>query len=222
MGKLKVKSYDGRKLFGSWDVTYKIDGVRCERTEEGWRSKSGKPTLHGLDQHLDKTNVGEVYEYFAGDWASSQAIRRHAHSCSWPDLYQVWPLVDARLLWKVVTDPSAEDIEQLLDVAVARGYEGIMLRQGDTVWRKKPRETYDVKVLGIYEGFTGKNIGKLGGVHTEMGDVGMGWHDHEREEYFKHPEKIIGRIIEVQCQGLQPGTGKFRHGAKKRIRWDKE
>ena len=119
------------------------------------------------------------------------------------------------------TNPSKRIIEKMLDSALRYGYEGVMLRQGDTVWRVKPKETYDVIVLGVYEGLTGKNIGKLGGVYTEKGKVGGGWTDAERNDYWSKPSRIIGRTIEVTAQRLTP-DGKFRHGNKSRIRWDKD
>lgn len=221
MNNLKVKSYDGRNLPGEWEVTFKIDGIRCERTEDGWVSKSGKPTLFGLDHLLDVTKPGEIYEYFTGDLAGSNAIRRHSHVCDINDLYRLYPVPDHRLRFVVLEDLDANRIDRLLQRALRMGYEGIMLRQGDAVWRVKPHETHDVYVLEVYEGKTGKNLGKMGGVRTEMGDVGIGWSDNERDLYWKYPEQIVGRMIEVKAQGLTP-DGKFRHGAKTRIRWDKE
>lgn len=221
MKKFNIKSYDGRNLSGEWEVTFKIDGIRCERTSDGWVSKSGKPTLHGLEDYVEITKEGEIYEYFTGDLASSNAIRQHNHKCDLNDLYRLWPVPDYRLRFITIEDPDANRIERLLQHAINRGYEGIMLRQGDMVWRVKPFETYDVKVLDVYEGFTGKNRGRLGGVKTEMGDVGLGWSDDERDIYLKYPEEIVGRIIEVKAQGLTPDN-KFRHGSKIRIRWDKE
>ncbi len=221
MKNLKVKSYDGRNLPGEWEVTFKIDGIRCERTVDGWVSKSGKKSLYGLDQHLPVTKEGEIYEYFTGDWASSSAIRRHEHTCDIDDLYRLYPVPDHRLRFVTASDLDANRIDRMLQRATRMGYEGVMLRQGTAVWRVKPKETYDVEVLGVYEGLTGKNIGKLGGVYTEMGKVGGGWSDAERDLYIKYPEEIVGKVIEVTAQGLTP-NGKFRHGNKSRIRWDKE
>lgn len=193
----------------------------CERTEDGWVSKSGKASLYGLDHLLGVTEPGEIYEYYKNNWSESSAIRRHDHTCEYTDLYKLWPDTDSRLSYDALEDLDASTVKELLRNALKLGYEGIMLRQGETVWRVKSRETYDVEVLGVYEGLTGKNIGKLGGAETVRGRVGGGWTDQERALYWKHPERIIGRTIEVTAQGLTP-DGKFRHGNKSRIRWDKE
>lgn len=218
---MDVKNYDGRNLPGVWEVSFKIDGIRCERVQDGWVSKSGKPSLYGLDEHTPITKEGEIYEYFTGDWASSSAIRRHDHVCELNDLYRTWPKTDYRLVYKQIEDPSEQTILKLLDRAVEKGYEGLILKQDSSVYKVKPTETYDVKVLDIYEGLTGDNIGKMGGVITHMGKVGGGWSKDERELYWKYPEEIIGKIIEVKCQSLTPAN-KFRHGNKVRIRWDKQ
>ena len=217
---MKVKTYDGRPLEGMWEVSVKIDGIQCRRVEDGWVSKSGKKSLYGLDHLLDVTKPGEIYEYFTGDWESSSAIRRKDHVCDPVNLHLVYPETGSTLFFHRFESPSESDVKVLLDMALKHGYEGIMLRQGDTIYKVKPVETHDVIVTGIYEG-KGKHTGRMGGVETSMGRVGGGWNDAERTMYFLHPEDIIGKTIEVKCMQLTK-NGKFRHGNKVRIRWDKE
>lgn len=217
---MKVKTYDGRPLSGRWDVSVKIDGIQCRRVEDGWVSKSGKKSLYGLDHLLDITKPGEIYEYYAGSWEKSSAIRRKDHVCYIGDIYQIWPKTDVRLKFAAFSSLSSEKIKNLLDESVSYGNEGIMLRQGDTIYKVKQTRTYDVLVTGIYEG-KGKHAGRMGGVETDMGRVGGGWNDAERVMYFLYPEEIVGRTIEVKCMELTKNN-KFRHGNKVRIRWDKE
>jgi ATP-dependent DNA ligase len=99
---------------------------------------------------------------------------------------------------------------------VSQGYEGLVLRQGDRWLKVKPKETYDVLVTGIVEG-TGKYAGKLGALITDMGKVGTGFTDKDREDLFTLP---INTIIEVECMELTP-KGKFRHPRFIRVRYDK-
>lgn len=221
-----IKDYDGRDLVGTYLVDYKIDGIRCDRTEDGWVSKSGKKSLYGLNHLLDVTEPGEKYEYFTGDWYSSSSIRKHDNHCALDDLYKIYPDVDSRLAMTILPHINKYAADELLNIATSRGYEGVMFRPAsknpsDIVWKYKPSPTYDVKVLDVYEGKTGKNRGRLGGVITSMGKVSGGFSDDERIKYWEEPNRILGRVIEVKCQGLTK-NGKFRHGNKVRIRWDKE
>jgi hypothetical protein len=216
---MKIKTYDGRPLKGIWFASLKIDGIRCERTEDGWVSKSGKKTLFGLPVD-DRTQPGEMYEYFRKDWNTSSAIRRHDHICDFNDLYQIWPVVTDSLRCGCFIDLTNDDVMVLLDRAVNDcRVEGLMLRQDDLIYRVKPVETHDTVVTDVYEG-TGKHAGRLGGLVTPMGKVGGGFTDEEREQIWKDPASIIGKTIEVKCMELT-SNGKFRHGSKIRIRWDK-
>ena len=63
----------------------------------------------------------------------------------------------------------------------------------------------DVLVTNVVEG-TGKNVGKLGAVEVKFlhngkemyCEVGSGFTDDERLDYWTHPETIIGKVIEVK------------------------
>lgn len=96
----------------------------------------------------------------------------------------------------------------------AAGGEGVMinLMQGTYECKRtkkllkvKTFKDADVLVTNVVEG-TGKNLGRLGAVEVKFlhngqemyCEVGSGFTDDERLEYWKHPENIIGKVIEVK------------------------
>lgn len=216
---MEVCEWNKDDLKGTWVVTKKIDGIRCERTKNGWVSKAGKGTLFGLDNHNDRTIEGEIYEYFTGNWNDSVHIMARDNIVNFNNLYSLFPDIDIRLFVGSIENPTTEQITELMNKYVKEGYEGLVLRQDDKFIKVKPTVTYDVEVLDLYEG-KGKNAHKMGTAKTCMGGVGCGWKDKERKEYWANPEKLIGKIIEVKCQNLTK-NGKFRFGSFVRIRNDK-
>ena len=61
----------------------------------------------------------------------------------------------------------------------------------------------------------------MGALITEMGKVGTGFTDINREWWADPCRDLpVPYIIEVECMGLTK-NGKFRHPRFKRIRWDK-
>lgn len=216
---MKVNEWNKDNLEGTWVITKKIDGIRCERVEDGWVSKAGKGTLFGLDNHNGRTKHGEIYEYFTGNWNDSAHIMASDNIVNFNNLYSLYPDIDDRLFIGSIENPTTEQITELMNKYVKEGYEGLVLRKDDQFIKVKPTVTYDVEVLDLYEG-KGKNKNKMGGAQTCMGGVGGGWTDKEREEYWLEPDKLIGKIIEVKCQCLTK-NGKFRFGSFVRIRNDK-
>ena len=96
----------------------------------------------------------------------------------------------------------------------ALGGEGLMInlmegtyecKRTKKLLKVKTFKDADVLVTGIVEG-TGKNLGKLGAVEVKFlhngkemtCEVGSGFTDDERLNYWEHPESIIGKVIEVK------------------------
>lgn len=210
----KPKLYKGGNLVGVWIATRKLDGVRALRSETGWVSRNGKP-LYNLD--AISTDLKDV-EVFCGSWEKTISKVRtfeenlvHAH-----EVYSLDPL-DDRLLIQALYFPTEQVIRDLLDDAVERGDEGLVLRQNNKWLKVKKIETFDVKVTGIIEG-KGKYVGMLGAIETEKGNVGTGLTDDQRVSMFT-PD-LIGTTIEVECMELTK-DGMFRHPRFIRIRFDK-
>ena len=116
-----------------------------------------------------------------------------------------------RLVPKFGVTNKVEDVYNKLDEVIAQNQEGLMLNTLDGAYGfgKRPKDilkvkkmdTCDIKCLRVEEG-EGKYKGKLGKIICdykgyELG-VGSGFTDEEREYYWNNPQKIVGKIIEVQ------------------------
>ena len=91
---------------------------------------------------------------------------------------------------------------------VRDGFEGAILKDMDVTWKDngkpswcvklKRKEPCDLKVVGVFEGKPdSKYVGMLGGLHCESScgqikvDVGSGFSDEQRVEFFTNPPKIV-------------------------------
>lgn len=113
--------------------------------------------------------------------------------------------------------------------AIAQGYEGIMIKSVDApyqckrsdFWLKwKPTITVDLTVVGMEPG-TGRNQGRLGALVCEGLDqgrairvnVGSGFTDTDRTDYWQAQQDILGQLVEVQADAVtqnQDGTYSLR------------
>jgi DNA ligase-1 len=102
--------------------------------------------------------------------------------------------------------------------AIARGFEGIMIKSVDapyeckrsSFWMKwKPVMTVDLNIVGFEEG-TGRNLGRLGAIICEGTDndrnihvnVGSGLSDADRDEYWHSRDDLLGRVVEVAADAV--------------------
>ena len=113
--------------------------------------------------------------------------------------------------------------------AVAEGFEGIMIKSMDApyeckrsdFWMKwKPTISVDLNIVGFEEG-TGRNAGRLGAIICEGEDndrricvnVGTGFSDALRDEYWANRDDLLGHLVEVQADAVtqnQDGTYSLR------------
>ena len=99
--------------------------------------------------------------------------------------------------------------------AVASGYEGIMIKDPDAPYECKRRRNWmklkpfievSLKVIDVEIG-TGKNAGRMGAIVCEGIDdgkqikvnVGSGFSDEQRDDFWTHRKKVIGRVAEVRA-----------------------
>lgn len=203
---MKFKTYKGETL-QNVSVSFKIDGVRAHRVEGEIVSRAGKP-LHNIPALYD------VCEVFLGDWATTvSAVRTVDGALIGKEfLYSLEP-IDPRLHIGFYEELTKKEVELLMKGATDSGYEGLVINCGDVRYKVKSKETYDVKVQYQIPG-KGKHLGKMGALMTEMGKIGTGFSDKDRELDY------TDLIVEVECMSLTP-KGKFRHPRFKRVRYDK-
>lgn len=140
---------------------------------------------------------------------------------------------------QIHNNPTA--IQAFTNLCIEQGFEGSVLRnpyksyvpgRSDYLLKVKMFEEEDLTVVNVFEG-AGKYVGKLGGVICETiidgvqikTEVGSGFSDEEREEFWKHPETIVGKTIEVKYQNLtdlkEDGTKSLRFATFRRLKLDR-
>ena len=138
------------------------------------------------------------------------------------------------------TAAGKDQLERYAKDNVNAGFEGIMIKELEapyvckrsTDWMKwKPTLTVDLEVVGVEEG-TGRNLGRLGALVCHGVDdgkeitvnVGSGFSDTDRDDYWNNRNLVIGRTAEVLCDVItqnQDGTYSLRFPRFVRFRDDK-
>jgi DNA ligase-1 len=107
------------------------------------------------------------------------------------------------------TGTDHSKIEELLDKVDSEGYEGLMClrnmpyktKRHNGILKVKKFKTCDCKIVGYEEG-TGRLEGVLGSFIIDYKDnrvnVGSGYTDSQRKEFWQHRDEYIDRILEVK------------------------
>ena len=170
-------------------------------------------------------------DFLEGGWDKPQTYRSN--------LVKYWVLENEDLLkhvtaceWEEVdlsTEEGNKRFVELNKTAVDGGYEGVMIKDIDApyeckrthAWLKaKPFIEVTLEVLEIEEG-TGRNEGRLGAfvcAGTDDGkditvNVGSGFSDANRDDFWNHRNSIIGNLVEVRADAItqnQDGTYSLR------------
>lgn len=206
MQEFKVRPYKGEKITGI--LTLKIDGIRAHKIGDTWLSRTGKPLYH-----LPADLADGVYEIYSGAFdktVTAVMTRTGAYEVHEDDIYMLSPCLDDRLYLRPLINEVCPDVLPDTEGYVIHG-EGVM-------YKVKKQETVDVLVTAIQPG-TGKYVGKMGALITDMGKVGTGFTDQQRLDF--NDESVVGKTIEVGCMEITKDN-KFRHPRFIRFRPDKD
>jgi DNA ligase-1 len=137
--------------------------------------------------------------------------------------------VVAQELVDLDTESGQTRYKEINAMAIAGGYEGIMLKDPNAIyenkrsvaWLKlKPFIEVSLEVIDVEEG-TGRNNGRLGAIVCQGADdgkaiqvnVGSGFSDSDRDSYWTARDSILGQIVEVRADAVtrnQDGTYSLR------------
>ena len=116
------------------------------------------------------------------------------------------------------TDAGKKRYKEINQMAIAGGYEGIMIKDPNAgyeckrsvAWLKlKPFIEVSLAVVAVEEG-TGKNVGKLGALVCEGEDdnkwirvnCGSGFTDSDRDTFWGNRDALVGQIVEVRADAV--------------------
>jgi len=190
-----------------------------------------KSSAKANDAVLNLFDALPLAEFETGESATTQEARSEWLKTWFTANESVLPNVTVVAQETVDLDTAAgqKRYKEINALAIAGGYEGIMLKDANAgykckrsvAWLKlKPFIEVSLTVTAVEEG-TGKNIGRLGALVCEGEDdgrrilvnVGSGFTDDQRIAFWAARDKIVGDIVEVRADAItqnQDGTYSLR------------
>lgn len=200
--------------------SYVLDGeVVSHSFQDLMKQVHRKSDVQAQDARLCLFDVVPLVEFKTGKSVMGQR-RRTNFLKNWENIFKDSGCIEIIPQREFDLDVFTDEIEfrDFNKEMIAKGYEGIMIKDPDakyeckrsTSWLKqKPFIEVSLEVKAVEEG-TGRNVGKLGALVCEGVDdgknivvnVGSGFSDEQREEFWIDKEAMIGQIVEVRADAV--------------------
>jgi DNA ligase-1 len=210
-----------KKHGSSQNMDVVLDGeIMSSSFQDLMKQVHRKDNVEAGDAILNLFDVIPLADFEKGFWDKDQSTRS--------DMVYYWHKTYKDMLPNVTvvghelvdldTDAGQKRYKEINSSAIAGGYEGIMLKDPEAgyeckrsvAWLKlKPFIEVSLTVTAIEEG-TGRNVGKLGALVCEGEDdgksirvnVGSGFTDSNRDDYWKDRNAVVGKIVEVRADAI--------------------
>jgi DNA ligase-1 len=209
------------KVASGLAMPYVFDGeVMSSSFQDLMRQVHRKSDVQSKDAILYMFDIIPLKDFQSGIFKMAQA-ERTAMLQNWYDQEQA-NLASVRVLEQELVDLNSVEgkarFKEINQEAIDGGYEGIMIKDVNAyyeckrshAWLKlKPFIEVSLAVSAVEEG-TGKNVGKLGALVCEGEDdgktirvnVGSGFSDDSRNDYWISRDDVIGKVVEVRADAI--------------------
>jgi hypothetical protein len=217
------------------ELLVKIDGKILDRqTGNGVLNKANKGTISAVEAATVHATVWDIipFLYFQDGECPVPYGKRFASLNTLINTHEPEKVATVTS-WEV---KNIEEANELFTELLARGEEGIILKDKSGIWENKRSKTQikfkgelecDLKIVGIEEG-TGKYKGMLGAIQCESADgvikvsVGSGFTDADRQSI---GNDVIGKVAAIKYNMRiknKAGEESLFLPIVLEIRWDKE
>ena len=222
------------KVASSITKPYVFDGeVMSSSFQDLMKQVYRKSNVNADDATLYLFDLIPLENFQRGFWETNQKIRSMMLRKWYEDNESSFDLGNIKILAHETINLNTKEGQQIFkkinQTAIDGGYEGIMIKdplapyecKRSHAWLKlKPFIDVSLEVINVEEG-TGRNVGRLGALVCEGLDdgknitvnVGSGFTDIDRDNFWNNSSNIVGQIVEIRADGItlnQDGTYSLR------------